>query len=378
MIYTIIFLFTSLAVLAILTLITLFMYGYYKNLRDPPLVFTPKVCVIVPCKEKEFNLEQNLEAICTQHYPEYSVIFVVDSDHDAAYPTVISVAEKTKNSRVIYTQKIEGCSGKISALITGIQNAGDVEVYVFADSDITPHPDWLRYLVSYLSDETIGATTGFRWYFPDTWKSSLISTWNMAAISALSHPLTNYVWGGSTAIRADLFDTLDVESNWKKGFSDDLILTETVKNAGYSIRFLPKCLSESPSDVTMKKFLYWGSQQFTWIRWYSPFIWLISCGGVILIDVFSLVGFVLIGTGHLALGLLMVSLLFFEMMYGLVGILVVSRLMGYPKKKFRFMWRYVLLMPVVFFLYGYNALVSSVKKQIVWAGRTYQKRDVVR
>ncbi len=67
---------------------------------------------------------------------------------------------------IVVSEFIEGCSGKISALINGIKNTGDVEVYVFADSDIKPHKKWLSLLVSDLNNNDVGATTGYRWFFP--------------------------------------------------------------------------------------------------------------------------------------------------------------------------------------------------------------------
>jgi cellulose synthase/poly-beta-1,6-N-acetylglucosamine synthase-like glycosyltransferase len=376
--YTLLLLFGFLAVLGLLILSTLFLYGYYKNHNKDPPDFHPNVCVIVPCKGKEQNLEQNLEALCTQHYSNYTVIFVVDSEHDAAYPSVSRIVQKFKNSRIEFSTKLEGCSGKISALLTGIKKAGDVAVYVFADSDVCPHKEWLSNLVAYLYDENIGAATGFRWYFPHSWTSSLISTWNMAPMSALFYPSLNYAWGGSTAIRTSLFKKLDIESKWRAGFSDDLMLTKAVKNAGYRIKFVPQCIVESPSEVHLLRFLHWGSQQLTWVKWYTPFFWLFYFAGIVFLQCLTIFGFLLVGMGVTIPGLLMVSALFFEMIYGLVGILVLKRLMGYPKEKFRFVWRYALLMPVVFFLFAYNALASSVKQQIVWGGRTYRKRDAVR
>ncbi|MBN1280124.1 MAG: glycosyltransferase family 2 protein [Candidatus Thermoplasmatota archaeon] len=378
MLLLLLYVLTALSLLAMLTLIGLFLYGYYHNRTVQPSKYTPKVCVIVPCKTKEYNLEENLTAICSQQYPSYSVLFVVDSDRDAAYPTVTQVALQQLHARIVYTKKLEGCSGKISALITGVHNAGDADVFVFADSDITPHRDWLQYLVSFLADDTMGATTGFRWYFPTNKKSWLIATWNLAALSALFHPMSNYAWGGSTGIRASLFHELDIESQWKQGFSDDLILTETVKNAGYAIRFLPHCVSESPSNVTIKQFLRWGSQQLTWVRWYNPLLWVLSFVGILFVNVFSVLGFFFLLTRQYLVGGLMVSLFALQMVYGLVGILTMRRYMRYPPTRFRGTAGYLLLMPVAFFLYGYNILVSSVKKQIVWAGRTYRKKDVIR
>lgn len=378
MIYTILLLFALLAVLGVIGLTSSFVYGYYKNKKGELPNFKPEVCVIVPCKEKEQNLEKNLEAICTQNYPSYNVIFVLDSKKDTAYESVSNIVKKCKNSKVEFSEKLEGCSGKISALLAGIKKAGDIEVYVFADSDICPHKDWLKNLVAYLSDKKVGATTGFRWYFPNNWKSSLISAWNMAAIGGLFYTISNYAWGGSTAISKSLFKKLNIESKWRRGLSDDLILTEAVKSAGYQIKFVPKCVVESPSEVDIAKFLRWSSQQYTWLKWYAPFLWLLSFLGFIFLNIFAILGFILVVIGFTVPGLIMISIFLFEMIYGLVGILTLKKLMGYPEKKIQFVYRYVILMPAVFSLYAYNALTSSFKKQIVWCGRTYQKSDTVK
>ena len=80
----------------------------------------------------------------------------------------------------------------------------------------------------------------------------------------------NYAWGGSTAIKKELFDKLNIIEEWKTGFSDDLILTNIVKKAGYKIKFIPKCVSESPVDDNVWKFIKWGTRQLTWIKWYYP------------------------------------------------------------------------------------------------------------
>ena len=53
--------------------------------------YQPKAVVIVPCKGLEDGLEENIRALCTQDYREYELIFVTESEMDAAYPLLSKV-----------------------------------------------------------------------------------------------------------------------------------------------------------------------------------------------------------------------------------------------------------------------------------------------
>lgn len=365
--------------LAVTILFSLYIYGYFVNHNKTPPDFTPLAYVLVPVKGKGTNLEQNLTSICTQEYPSYQVLFILDSKQDEAYPLVTSIVQQHSHAQVLISHHKEGRSGKLSALLTGIKNAEKAVVYVFADADINPHNEWLRYLVAYLSDETIGATSGYRWYFAHDWKSSLISAWNMAPISGMYFLFLNSTWGGSTAIKKSVFEELHIEEKWSKGFSDDLILTEAVKKqSDYRIKFVPQCLVDSPSEESMKKFLHWSTQQFTWVRWYAPLNWFVSLAGFLMLGFVIFFGAALIFLGQIVLGLIMISPLFFEMIFGLVGIVTLRNLMRYPKKNCKYTYRYGLLTPIVFLLQTYNALSSGLKQHIVWGGRIYRKKDVIK
>jgi len=200
----------------------------------------------------------------------------------------------------------------------------------------------------------------------------------MASMISLFHSLSNYAWGGSTAIKKTLFEKLKIESKWKKGFSDDLILTEAVKKAVYKIKFIPQCIVESPAETSIKKFLQWGTQQFTWVRWYSPFIWFFGFCGMLLLQALIPLGFILIIIGFTIPGILMVSVIFFEMICGFTEILVLRRLMCYPKEKFGKITPYAFLMPFVYMLFAYSLILSSIKQEIKWCGKYYRKKDALK
>jgi len=91
----------------------------FKKEKTPN--YTPKTCVIVPCKGVEKNFKKNVSAIYNQEYENFKVIFVLDSKDDPAYKTLKEVFNKNSKISIVISAFIEGCSGKISALINGIK-----------------------------------------------------------------------------------------------------------------------------------------------------------------------------------------------------------------------------------------------------------------
>ena len=362
-----------LAVFAEVLLLYAWISARFLNKKEKSSSYNPKACVILPCKELEQNFKENVKAIRSQEYKNYKMVFVTDSKEDPVYKTLKKMFDKNPKISIVVSEFIEGCSGKISALINGIKKCGDAEVYVFADSDIKPHKKWLSYLVSYLSNDDVGATTGYRWYFPFDLKSLFVSCWNMANSISLFYGSYNFAWGGSTAIKKKLFDDLNIEEEWKKGFSDDLILTKIVKKAGYTIKFLPECISESPVDGNVRSFVKWGTRQLTWVRWYFPSIWIVSVVGAVALKIATIVGFLLLFSGYVIPGLLMVSTIFFEMISGWLAHSTFRKNMGYPKDMFGSSFSYAMMMPLVFFVLAYNNIASIFKTEIKWCGRIYKK-----
>ena len=368
--------FAILAVVGIWALSFLFIIGYLKTRKEPLLTSKPSVCVIVPCKEKGENLSKNITAFCHQQYPHYRLLFILDSSTDSAFPVVTEAIRGVPHASLEFSAMVPNTSGKISALLTGIAKAGDAEILVFADSDIRPHPVWLADLVAPLADEHVGATTGFRWFVPTNLTTALISTWNLSTVSGMFYQITTFAWGGSMAIKASLFHRLGIAGRWKEGLSDDLILTHAVKKAGYQLRFVPQCVVESPAEPQLRKFIRWGSQQLTWMRWYSPAAWGVYYVGILLVTAMLIIEAVLYCLGNVWFGLLLGLTVGGEMIYGWVGVMTFQRLMRYPPETFRYKAWFGVLAPVAFLLYAYNAVVSSVKREISWCGKTYRKRDL--
>ena len=358
-----------------------FAIGLWINARlqfkkETNLTYFPKICIIIPCKDNHENFKDNVNAIINQDYKDYKIIFVTDSTEDSAYIEVKNIVKDNKKIILKTADLIKGCSGKISALIKGVSLAGDVDVYVFADSDIKPHKQWLKYLVASLDDDKIGATTGYRWYFPNNLKSYFISTWNLTSVLPFFFSIFNYTWGGSTAIKKSVFDKLKVIDKWKKGFADDLILTDALKKEGYKIKFAPKCLIEN-SAGDEGKFLKWGTRQFTWVKWYYPFEYTVSFIRVVGVKILMIFGLFLLYFGYTIPGLLLVSTFFLEMIAGWQAISTIKKLMYYPKKRTGSSIVYILLMPFALFVIAYNYISSLITREVTWCGRKYNRKEAL-
>lgn len=354
-------------------IISLWLVAYQKTKKRRFPAYTPYASVIVPCKGTGQGFSENIQGFLSQDYPGYELVFVVDSKDDAAYSSIQQLIDGKPQAHLVLADPVSGCSGKVAALLTGLGFTEKAEVLVFADCDIKPDYHWLQNIVVPLQDPTIGTTTGYRWYFPTNLKTLLISSWNMASIVFMFYPSSTFAWGGSMAIRKNLFDDLRIKEKWSTAFSDDLVLTLSVKKAGYTIFLQPKCIMESPPETSIRSFIRWGTRQYTWVRWYYPVFWIGSFVGFIGAQVIIALGFLLLLLGYFLPGLFLCSMILLEILYGWLGISILPKTMVYPTDRYPSRIGYALLTPVIFVLLALNSFLSAMKQEIQWAGRTYRK-----
>ena len=251
------------------------------ELAKPCSSFMPFVSVIAPCKGLDEGMEQNLRTLLEQDFPAYEVIFVVDDEDDPAVRVIKSISHKDMDRvRLVIAPKAVESAQKVENLREAVLYVSDESrVFVFADSDARPPKDWLRSLVASLENERVGAATGYRWFISPkpSFASELRSAWNASIASALGpNSGTNFCWGGSTAIRRDLFDQLDIRAKWKGTLSDDFTLTKAVKEANLKIHFVPRALIPSIENCTFSELLEFTTRQMKITRVYAPTLWLLS------------------------------------------------------------------------------------------------------
>ncbi|MGA3108429.1 MAG: glycosyltransferase family 2 protein [Candidatus Bathyarchaeia archaeon] len=248
------------------------------SLRKPRLGFTPKTCIVMACKGDEPELEKNVEAILNQDYSNYRTIIVTDKAEDPASFIVKSILTRHAGEDIhLYdSDDHPRASGKVAALLTAIEkDAGTSEAFAFVDSDASVSRLWLADLVAPLASDSVGATTGFRWYFPSRggfW-SHVESAWNASGMNLMFNERYNFPWGGAMAIRTEKLNSVDIQSVWEHAISDDLSLNSALRKHDYRIIFVPQCTVATHNRATARSFFNWATRQITFTRVFNPELW---------------------------------------------------------------------------------------------------------
>jgi len=367
----------------------------HLNLRPEP--WMPRVSVILPCKDIDFELERNVEAVFRQVYPFFEVLVVTATAEDPARHLIQRVAAQFPGHEIRFV--IAGFSAergeKVNNLIQALAHVDSTsQVLVFTDSDSRPHFLWLQELVAPLRDEGIGVSTGYRWYYPapNNLPSVIRSVWNGSVATLLGNHGHNFAWGGSMAIRRSTFDSARVLSYWEHSLSDDYSLTRAMKDAKLKIHYEPRCLIGSYGPCTWRELLEWSTRQMTITKIYSRKLWYLALSSQWsfgLVWWWALAGAIVTNwpgavSPELTSGLvwnsspwkypLVVGMLF--LMGAVRGIYRVKTIQQiHPEHRTeirRYAWSYVLLFPIASTLTAYNLLASAFTSSLNWRGVRYE------
>jgi len=353
--------------------------------------FTPFVTVFMPLRGVDVGLHENLAALFAQDYPSFEIIFVTDRADDPA----LSVVDRARQSftgevgpamQIVIAGRALDRGQKVHNLSFAIRRAHrDSEVFVFIDSDARPNRTWLRSLVNPLSDEKIGAATGYRWFVPvgRGLASHLLSVWNAAIASALgADGKKNFCWGGSTAIRRSAFAACKVIDYWRGTVSDDFAMTRALHDANLPIKLAPRCLTPAFEACTFSELLEFTTRQVKITRAYAAHLWKsIFIGSAIFVITFF--GGLLIVVARAALGLsfatpLALLLIIFAMgaMKSHLRLRVVTFVIAEPAMtSVTSTLAHVTLWPFASALYLYDAVAAAWSRRITWRGISYELKS---
>jgi cellulose synthase/poly-beta-1,6-N-acetylglucosamine synthase-like glycosyltransferase len=249
-----------------------------KSARRSRESFNPAVVLICPCRGVDRGFEQNVRCMLSLRYQQgYQIVFVVSDPNDRAHGALRSLIADHPNCQIVISDQVRSPSDKLNNLLAAVNvsEARSAELLAFIDSDVNPHPEWLRNLVTPLVDPAVGLTTGYRHYQPDSsfWTAMRAVANNVAMTPHLCGDRLRVAWGGAMAIRRRDFDRSGVEEIWRGALTDDLTLATAICGLGLRIEFVPKCLTSSLDTCTMRECYAWLRRQLFLARMHSPTLW---------------------------------------------------------------------------------------------------------
>ena len=364
-------------------LITVFTIIYQRYLYDHfvrtrfSTSYVPKCAIIIPCKGVPKDLGRNLQGFLDLDYPDYSVIYSVESETDQAVPVIRTIMEGNSRARLAVAGLSKTCVQKNHNLLAGLKKASDAEVLVFADADIKPQPTWLRELILPLVDPKITATSGFRWL-----------NVRKGTVGELAHAYVNIViyvlfsaacffggvglWGGSMAIRRKDFNDLGVAEKWSRAGVDDMSLSHLVLKARRKAIVVPHCVIQTDDLLqTVRGTVGWFERQIMYLKAYQKSLWFfigfpVVIAGAVLTILLPVAG----------VGALLTNHTFFALGGGAALLYYIGELLTvalYPllgsMRSFR---KFVLFWPFLRLTHGASYGLTAFTNTITWAGIRYR------
>jgi cellulose synthase/poly-beta-1,6-N-acetylglucosamine synthase-like glycosyltransferase len=347
----------------------------------------PAAVLIIPCRGVDEEFQENIKAFFAQDYRNYEIVFVTEARSDPAYPVIEKIIQENERSAwLVVAGEAADCGQKIHNLCAALETIDSVnrraEVLVFADADSCPSANWLEELVSPLADENIGATTGFRWYLPQShpfsFNALLLSAWNASALGVMGRT-SAMAWGGATAIRREYFNQLNIREKWQGSVSDDYRLTSAIQTAGQRIKFVPAGLMSSPGNFSLARILEFTTRQMIVTRIYAPRLWWMT------LVMQSLFNFAFWGGIITFLAGLFSQKFSFTLLFILSGVFLLGAVSGTLRavvaaqlleenrsRVINHWWGYSFLSPLVSLIYLWNLLSSAFTRKIEWRGIGYE------
>jgi cellulose synthase/poly-beta-1,6-N-acetylglucosamine synthase-like glycosyltransferase len=350
---------------------------FFRRRRTSPAgVYTPPVCLIIPCKGLDEGFTENLRAFLTQNYPDFQIIFIVARENDPAYPALSLALRDHPSARLLVAGEASGCGEKVHNLRTAVKAAdARAEVLVFADIDARPSPDWLRWLVAPLADPAVTASTGFRWYLPGAgFASKLRAAWDSSIATMLGEGRAILAWGGSMALRAGDFRRLQIaERYWQGTVSDDYGVARAVREAKGRIAFEPRCLVASREESSLPELWRWMNRQIILTRVYAPHLWRLGLAAHWLYALTLLLGLALfvapVTTAGMKLAMAGAFLVIQLLGVAKGGIRSIIAREGFGERHASCYWTLAPLVPWMMFC---NFLVAGFTRRIEWRGTEYE------
>lgn len=124
--------------------------------EPPPLPGDPLVSVLVPCHDEEASIDETIEGVLRQDYPNLEVIAIDDASTDRTGAALARLQARHPQLRVVTLATNQGKA--VGLTLAAMASRGEYLVCVDADAILAPGA--VRWLVSHFRWPRVGAVTG--------------------------------------------------------------------------------------------------------------------------------------------------------------------------------------------------------------------------
>lgn len=385
------FLSNSLIVWLVIQVCLMLIFLWYLRTYKQPFLSDnqlPKTAVILCLRGADPFLPNCVRSLLNQNYPEYDLKLIIDSPEDPAFKIAKEVIAETKatNFQISTLRTVRhNCSLKCSSLVQAVSDLDDsYQVIALVDADTIVHKNWLRELVSPLTDEKVGITTGNRWYVPTGkyWGSLIRYAGNVSTVVQMF--LFQVPWGGSLAIKKHLLQQTEILEKWGEAFGDDMLLHKVIKKHGWKIKFVPSLLMVNREESNLSTLFPSLQRLILCSRLYHP-NWLALVSDAVssilfpTLTIFLALGLFLATEWNTAFSLFKsysiytIGLLLLMLVMEL-GVQEIIRSQGQPIPEISLtnILKMFIAIPLTQWVYGLAMLSSLGMSTVTWRGLTYK------
>lgn len=227
------------------------------------------VSILKPIRGLDPDAYENFASFCRLDYPDYEIVFCVDSADDAAVPVIENLSRNfpDRRIRVLFGSGRDAPNDKVAKLARLAAEAR-YELLVISDSDVRVRPDYLRTLVAPLADPRVGAVTCF--YVPADDSTFVHSLQSIGMVSDFYAGIL--VARQLDGVKFALGPTIATSRARLAGFggyaaienrpADDLLVGRLIAEQGYEVKLLPYSILTVPDYNSIRDLFH---KRLRWI-----------------------------------------------------------------------------------------------------------------
>ena len=222
----------------------------------------PSVSILKPLHGIEPQLEANLESFFKQDYPEYEVLFAVDSASDAALPIAKAVCARHPHvsSTVIVTGEPPWPNRPVHSFARMTELA-KTEILVTSDSDVMVDPSYLRAVVAPVLEPRTGMltclyrglSTGGFWSLLDAIGMSVEMTAGVLTANLLEG--MKFGLGPTIVVRRDALEAIGGYAVLGHYGPNDFVIGNMIAQRGYHVALSSYIISHVAPPMTFTQML---------------------------------------------------------------------------------------------------------------------------